>query len=87
MHLVRWMRIALVVALVALTAGVGFYAYRYSTSPVTLTVAAGTGYTVGVPASATGTLLNDDVPTATISVSPANVACLRPCATMHSDGW
>lgn len=41
---------------------------------VTLTVAAGTGYTVGVPASATGTLLNDDVPTATISVSPANVA-------------
>ncbi len=41
---------------------------------VTLTVAAGSGYTVGVPASATGTLLNDDVPTATISVSPANVA-------------
>ncbi len=41
---------------------------------VTLTVAAGTGYTVGAPASATGTLLNDDVPTATISVSPANVA-------------
>ncbi len=41
---------------------------------VTLTVAAGTGYTVGAPASATGTLLNDDVPTATISVSPTNVA-------------
>lgn len=41
---------------------------------VTLTVAAGTGYTVGVPASATGTILNDDVPSATISVSPANVA-------------
>ncbi len=41
---------------------------------VTLTVAAGTGYTVGSPASATGTILNDDVPTATISVSPASVA-------------
>ncbi|WP_162782219.1 putative Ig domain-containing protein [Arenimonas caeni] len=41
---------------------------------VTLTVAAGTGYTVGAPASATGTILNDDVPTATISVSPAAVA-------------
>ena len=41
---------------------------------VTLTVAAGTGYTVGVPASATGTILNDDVPSATIAVSPAAVA-------------
>jgi uncharacterized protein YhjY with autotransporter beta-barrel domain len=41
---------------------------------VILTVAAGTGYTVGAPASATGTILNDDVPTATISVSPAAVA-------------
>lgn len=41
---------------------------------VIFTVAAGTGYTVGVPTSATGTILNDDVPSATISVSPANVA-------------
>lgn len=41
MHLVRWMRIALVVGLVALTAGMGFYAYRYAMRPVTLTVAAG----------------------------------------------
>jgi outer membrane autotransporter protein len=41
---------------------------------VILTVAAGTGYTVGAPASATATILNDDVPTATISVSPAAVA-------------
>ncbi|MGM9426711.1 beta strand repeat-containing protein [Hydrogenophaga sp. MI9] len=41
---------------------------------VTLTVAAGTGYTVGAPASATGTILNDDVPSVTISVSPASVA-------------
>lgn len=45
-----------------------------SDETVTLTVAAGTGYTVGAPASATGTLLNDDVPSATISVSPAAVA-------------
>lgn len=41
---------------------------------VTFTVAAGTGYSVGAPASATGTILNDDVPSATISVSPAAVA-------------
>jgi len=41
---------------------------------VTLTVAAGTGYIVGVPASATGTILNDDVPSVTVSVSPAAVA-------------
>ena len=41
MHLSRWMRIALVVGLAALTMGLGFYAYRYSTRPVTLTVAAG----------------------------------------------
>lgn len=40
----------------------------------TLTVAAGSGYTVGSPSSATGTILNDDVPTATIAVAPANVA-------------
>ncbi len=41
---------------------------------VILTVAAGTGYTVGVPASATGTILNDDVPSATIAVAPASVS-------------
>lgn len=41
---------------------------------VTLIVAAGTGYTAGAPSSATGTILNDDVPTATISVSPTSVA-------------
>lgn len=41
---------------------------------VTLTVATGTGYTVGAPASATGTILNDDVPTASIAVSPASVS-------------
>jgi uncharacterized protein YhjY with autotransporter beta-barrel domain len=39
---------------------------------VILTVAAGAGYLVGAPASATGTILNDDVPTATITVAPAS---------------
>ncbi len=41
---------------------------------VILTVAAGTGYTIGSPSSATGTILNDDVPTASITVAPAAVA-------------
>lgn len=41
---------------------------------VTLTVAIGTGYTVGAPASATGTILNDDAPSASIAVSPASVS-------------
>lgn len=41
---------------------------------VIVAVATGTGYSLGAPASATGTILNDDVPTATIAVSPANVA-------------
>ncbi len=41
---------------------------------VILTVVAGTGYTVGAPASATGTILNDDVPAATITVAPASVS-------------
>ena len=41
---------------------------------VTMTVAAGTGYTVGVPSTATGTILNDDVPSATIAVAPASVS-------------
>ncbi len=40
---------------------------------VILTVAAGTGYTVGAPASATGTILNDDVPSVSIAVAPASV--------------
>ncbi len=40
---------------------------------VILTVAAGSGYTVTAPASATGTILNDDVPTASITVAPASV--------------
>ena len=38
---------------------------------VIITVAPGAGYNVGAPASATGSILNDDLPTATISVTPA----------------
>lgn len=41
---------------------------------VIMTVAAGTGYTVGAPASATGTITNDDVPSASIAVAPASVS-------------
>lgn len=41
---------------------------------VTLSLGAGSGYVVGAPSNATGTILNDDVPAATISVSPAAVA-------------
>lgn len=37
----RWSRVALVVAVVAIATGAGFYAYRYFTRPITLTVAAG----------------------------------------------
>lgn len=41
---------------------------------VTVAPSATSEYTVGVPSSATGTILNDDVPSATISVSPGAVA-------------
>jgi TRAP-type uncharacterized transport system substrate-binding protein len=37
----RWSRVALVLAIVAIGTGAGFYAYRYFTRPVTLTIAAG----------------------------------------------
>lgn len=40
---------------------------------VILSVTAGAGYTIGTPASATGTIVNDDLPTASIAVSPASV--------------
>ena len=45
-----------------------------SDETVILTVATGAGYTVGTPASATGTILNDDLPSASIAVAPASVA-------------
>ncbi|WP_370677708.1 Calx-beta domain-containing protein [Pleomorphomonas sp. PLEO] len=41
---------------------------------VTMSVASGSGYSIGSPSSATATILNDDVPTATIAVSPSSVA-------------
>ncbi|HFT6993234.1 TPA: putative Ig domain-containing protein [Stenotrophomonas maltophilia] len=44
-----------------------------SDETVIFTVAAGAGYTVGAPASATGTIVNDDFPVATVIVSPATV--------------
>ena len=40
---------------------------------VVLTVTSGTGYNVGTPSAATGTILNDDT-TVTVAVSPASVA-------------
>src|SRR5262245_53797881 len=40
-RLPRWLRATLVVALLALSAGAGLFAYRYVMNPVTLTVAAG----------------------------------------------
>ena len=40
-RLPRWLRVTLVVALLALAAGAGLFAYRYVMNPVTLTVAAG----------------------------------------------
>jgi hypothetical protein len=38
---------------------------------VALTLAAGPGYSVGLAASATGTITNDDVPSITLAVSPS----------------
>jgi ABC-type nitrate/sulfonate/bicarbonate transport system substrate-binding protein len=37
----RWLRVALVAALIILASGVGLFGYRYVTQPVTLTVAVG----------------------------------------------
>src|SRR5262249_58430168 len=40
-RLPRWLRVVLVLGLLLLTAGAGFFAYRYVTQPTTLTIAAG----------------------------------------------
>lgn len=40
-RLPRWLRVTLVISLVALAGGAGLFAYRYVTNPTTLTVAAG----------------------------------------------
>ena len=41
---------------------------------VVLTVTAGADYNIGAPASATGTIANDDVSTVTVDVAPASIA-------------
>ncbi|WP_427917053.1 putative Ig domain-containing protein [Xanthomonas campestris] len=41
---------------------------------VIMSVASGSGYGIGSPSSATATILNDDVPSASIAVSPASVS-------------
>ncbi len=40
-RLPRWLRTTLVITVAALAGGVGLFAYRYVTNPITLTVAAG----------------------------------------------
>ncbi|MCA2619605.1 MAG: M10 family metallopeptidase C-terminal domain-containing protein [Microcystis sp. M020S1] len=44
-----------------------------SDETVALTLATGTGYTVGTPDAVTGTILNDDLPSITLAVSPSSV--------------
>ena len=41
---------------------------------VILTLASGTGYTIGTTTPVTGTITNDDLPSVTLSVSPAMTA-------------
>nr|WP_320204022.1 putative Ig domain-containing protein [Agrobacterium rosae]MDX8306017.1 putative Ig domain-containing protein [Agrobacterium rosae] len=41
---------------------------------VVMSVTSGSGYGIGSPSSATATIVNDDLPNATIAVSPASVA-------------
>jgi hypothetical protein len=40
---------------------------------VALTLATGTGYTIGTATAVTGTIINDDTPTITLAVAPASV--------------
>ncbi|NCR29182.1 MAG: hypothetical protein GPJ25_24040 [Microcystis aeruginosa LE13-04] len=44
-----------------------------SDETVALTLATGTGYTVGTTTAVTGTILNDDLPSITLAVSPSSV--------------
>ena len=44
-----------------------------SNETVILTLASGTGYTIGTTTPITGTITNDDLPAITLAVSPANV--------------
>ncbi len=45
---------------------------------IILTLAAGTGYSIGSPSSATGTINNDDVPTVTLSATDASASETGP---------
>ncbi|MFM6616204.1 MAG: beta strand repeat-containing protein, partial [Microcystis panniformis] len=45
-----------------------------SDETVILTLATGTGYTVGTTTAVTGTITNDDLPSVTLAVSPSSVA-------------
>jgi acyl-coenzyme A thioesterase PaaI-like protein len=40
---------------------------------VALTLASGTGYTIGTPDAVTGTITNDDLPSITLAISPSSV--------------
>ncbi|MCA2898041.1 Calx-beta domain-containing protein [Microcystis sp. M039S1] len=44
-----------------------------SDETVALTLAAGTGYTIGTPDAVTGTITNDDLPSITLAISPSSV--------------
>ncbi len=44
-----------------------------SDETVVLTLAAGTGYTIGTPDAVTGTITNDDLPSITLAISPSSV--------------
>ena len=44
-----------------------------SDETVALTLATGTGYTIGTPGAVVGTITNDDLPSITLAVSPASV--------------
>ncbi|MFM6406694.1 MAG: Calx-beta domain-containing protein, partial [Microcystis sp.] len=44
-----------------------------SDETVILTLATGTGYTIGTPDAVIGTITNDDLPSITLAVSPASV--------------
>ena len=54
---------------------------------VTLTVAAGTGYTVGLPASATGTIANDDLAGPTLTLTKISQGGVGSFTFTGTNGW
>ena len=54
---------------------------------VTLTVAAGTGYTVGLPASATGTIANDDLAGPTLTLTKISQGGVGAFTFTGTNGW